>query len=93
VTNKENHMTDERRQEYIRRYNEGMRNMTAAQASIYAAEQADCMRNAYPDRIDSTMLAQASMNFWRQDGPLATGPIQIPPHPTMWARIKRWLLA
>jgi hypothetical protein len=86
-------MTDEQRQEYIRRYNEGMCNMmTDAQMAIRAAEQAEGMRNAYPDNIDSTMLAQASMNFWRQEGPFTPKPITMPP-PTMWERIKRWLLA
>lgn len=45
-------MTDEQRQEIMRRMNEGMCAMSDAQMAVRAAEQADGMRNAWPDGID-----------------------------------------
>jgi len=82
-------MTDEQRQEFMRRMNEGMRAMSEEQMAARAAEQAYGMRNAWPDGVDNVRLAQASMNFWRQEGPLKPVTIQTPP--TLWERLKRWL--
>ena len=87
-------MTNEQRQEIMRRMNEGMCQMNDAQMAIRAAEQADGMRNAYPGSIDSVMLAQASMNFWRQEDQFVpAAPVPPARQPTMWARFKRWIRA
>jgi hypothetical protein len=65
-------MTDEQRQEFMRRMNEGMRSMSDAEMEMRAAEQYEGMRNAW---TNSAMLGQASMNFWRQEGPFTPAPI------------------
>ena len=87
-------MTDDQRQEIMRRYNEGMCSMSGAQMAIRAAEQAEGMQNVWPDGVDR-MRGQAAMNnFWREAAdamPIA----QLPPKPrqTLWARFMRWLRA
>lgn len=85
-------MTDEQLTEHIRRYNDGMQTQSAEQLEARAREQMEGIQNASLEMISSVMLAQASMNFWRQEGPFTQAPIQMPP-PTMLERIKRWLLA
>ena len=86
-------MTDEQRQEIMRRYNESMCAMSDALMAIRATEQADGMRNAYPE-LTSWQLAQASQNFWAQcRGEVPVEPIRIPARPTLWARFKRWVRA
>lgn len=85
-------MTDEQLTEHIRRYNDGMQTQSAEQLEARAREQMEGIQNASLAMISSVMLAQASMNFWRQEGPFTPAPIQMP-SPTMWERIKRWLLA
>ena len=86
-------MTDEQRQEIMRRMNEGMRAMSDAQMAVHAAEQAYGMRNAYPD-LTQQQLAQASQNWWAQClGEVPVEPIRMPERPTLWARFKSWLRA
>lgn len=82
-------MTDEQRQEIMRRMNDGMCAMSDAQMAIRAAEQAENMRNAYHDGVDNVMLAQASMNFWRQDYQFIPATSAQPT--ALWARFKRWI--
>lgn len=84
-------MTDEQRQEIMRLQAEGMRAMSNEEMARRQLEAAESMRNAWPDGVDSAMLAQASMNFWRQEGPFT--PAQIQPPPTRWERFKCWLRA
>lgn len=87
-------MTDEQRQEIMRRMNEDMCAMSDAQMAVRAAEQADGMRNAWPDGVDHARGQAAMPNFWHEATdamPMA----QLPPkpRPTLWARFKRWLRA
>jgi hypothetical protein len=87
-------MTDEQRQEIMRRMNEGMCAMSDAQMAVRAAEQADGMRNAWPDGIDYAKGQADMTNFWREATD-ATPIAQLPPKPppTLWARFKRWIRA
>lgn len=86
-------MTDEQRQEIMRRMNEGMRAMSNEEMARRQLEAADGMRNSYPD-LTSHQLAQASQNWWAQcRGEVPVEPIQAPAPPTLWARIKRWMMA
>ena len=84
-------MTEKQIQEIMRLQACSMQAMSNEALERRQLEQADGMRNAWPDGVDSARLAQASMNFWRQEGPFTAGPIQTPP--TLWARIKRWIRA
>jgi hypothetical protein len=84
-------MTNER-DEIMRRMNAGMCAMSDAQMSILASEQKDGLRNAWPDRMDSGMLAQASVNFWRQEGQFIPAPIRPSPT-TTWKRFRLWISA
>jgi hypothetical protein len=87
-------MTDEQRQEIMRRMNEGMCAMSDAQMAVRAAEQADGMRNAWPDGIDHAKGQAAMTNFWR-DATDAMPIAQLPPkpRPTLWKRFRRWIRA
>jgi hypothetical protein len=84
-------MTDEQRQEIMRRYNEGMCAMSDAQMAIRAAEQAEGMRQRGP----LTSGEQESMrNFWGAHADEQNNIIQdAPPVPTLFERFKRWILA
>jgi hypothetical protein len=90
-------MTDEKLAELIRRQAEGVRAMSNEEMARRQLEAADGMRNAWPDGVDSVMLAQASMNFWRHEGPFLGPfpfhPVQIQSPPTRWERFKRWFRA
>ena len=81
-------MTEEQRQEIMRRMNDGMRAMSDAQMAERAVEQADGMRNAWPDGIDHAAVQAAMTNFWR-DAADSMQIAQFPPKPrkTLWARI------
>ena len=87
-------MTDEQRQELMRRQAEGMR---AVSSEEMARRQQDAAAGAYNVGVsrDSYAGAQTAMNnFWREAAdamPIA----QLPPkpRPTLWARFKRWLRA
>ena len=83
-------MTDEQRQEIMRQQAEGMRAMSKEEMARRQLEAADGARNAWPE-LTPQQLAQASQNWWRQEGPFIAAPIQ--PTPTRWARFKRWLRA
>jgi hypothetical protein len=85
-------MTDKQRQEIMRRQAEGMRAMSKEEMARRQLEAAHGARNAYPE-IASWQLAQASQNFWRQEGLFTQGPIQPPPTLTRWARFMRWIRA
>lgn len=86
-------MTDEQRQEIMRRQAEGMRAMSKEDMDARANAQSDGMRNAWPSA--DYARGQADMNnFWREVAdamPIA----QLPPkpRPTLWARFKRWIRA
>ena len=82
-------MTDEQRQEIMRRQAEGMRAMSNEEMARCQLEAAQGASNAYPE-LTSWQLAQDSQNFWRQDGPFTPAPIQPPPL-TLWARFMRWI--
>ncbi len=71
---------------------DGARAMSADELRRRAEQQADGMRNTFPDGMDSRRLAEASLNFWQQQGPFIWEPPAPAPQPTMWQRLKRWLL-
>jgi hypothetical protein len=80
-------MTDEQqRQEIMRRQAEGMRAMGYEEMTRLQLEAAARARNVYPE-LTSWQLAQASRNFWRQEGSFTPAPMQPPPL-TWWARIR-----
>jgi hypothetical protein len=86
-------MTDEQRQEIMRRQAEGMRAMSKEEMARRQLEAADGARNAYPE-LTSWQLAQASQNWWAQcRGEVPVEPIRMPEPPTLWARFKRWIRA
>jgi hypothetical protein len=84
-------MTDEQRQEIMRRQADGMRAMSNEEMARRQLEAAHGARNAYSE-LTSWQLAQASQNFWRQEEPFTQCPIQ-PPTLTRWARFMRWIRA
>ena len=64
--------------------------MTDEERHEWARRQSEGMRQRGPlTNGEQEALAQASMNFWRQEGPFTPVPIQPPP--TLWARFKRWI--
>ena len=75
----------------MRRQAEGMRAMSKEEMARRQLEAADGARNAYPE-LTSWQLAQASQNFWRQEGPFEPHPIQPPPL-TLWERFMRRIRA
>ena len=84
-------MTDEQRQEIMRRHNEGMRPMSEAMMAIRAAEHSEGMRQRGPLTSGEQ---EAINNFWRQS--MDAMPIaQWPPKPplTLRARLMRWIRA
>ena len=86
-------MTDEQRQAVMPAQYDGMRATSNEEMAKRQLEAADGMRNAYPDLMPH-QLAQASQNWWAQcRGEVAVEPIRIPEHPTLWARLVRWLRA
>jgi hypothetical protein len=86
-------MTDEERQEMMRRQAEDMCAMSNEEMARRQREAADGMGNAYPDLM-TRQLAQASENWWAQcRGEVPVEPIRLPRRPTLWARFKRWLRA
>lgn len=86
-------MTDEQRQEIMRRQAEGVRAMSKEEMARRQLETADGARNAWPSA--DYARGQASMNnFWREAADAMTI-AQLPPkpQPTLWARFKRWIRA
>jgi len=83
-------MNEEQRQASIRRYNEGMRPMSEAMMAIRAAEQAEGMRNAWPDGIARNRGQSAMANLWGDvsDAKLLEK-LPTQPRPTLWERFKR----
>ena len=79
-------MTDEQKQEIMRRYNQGMCAMSDAQMAVRAAEQAEGMRNAASDPKDADNLR----NFWPHDALADIGPANMPPL-TWRQRLTQWL--
>ena len=84
-------MTDEKRQEIMRRQAELMRAMSEEEMARHQLEAADGARNAYPE-LTSWQIAQSSQNFWRKEGQFEPRPIQPPPL-TLWERFMRWIRA
>jgi hypothetical protein len=80
-------MTDEQRQDIMRRMNEGMCSMSKEELALRQFEGA---RNAWPDLMPE-QLAQASPNWWAQcRGELPVEPVRTPDRRTLWSRIKLW---
>lgn len=87
-------MTDEQRQETMRRQAEGMRAMSEEEMSRRQLEAGDGARNAWPAGIDHMRRQDDMMNFWREATdamPIAQLPLK--PRRTLWARFKHWILA
>jgi hypothetical protein len=86
-------MTDEQRQEIMRRQAESMRAMSTEEMALRQFEAAQGARNAYQE-LTSWQLAQASQNLWAQcRGEVPVEPIRIPERPTLLARFRRWIRA
>jgi hypothetical protein len=80
-------MTDEQRQEIMRRMNEGMCAMSKEEL---ARRQPEGARNAWPE-LTPERIAQASQNWWAQcRGELPVEPVRTPERRTLWSRIKLW---
>jgi hypothetical protein len=87
-------MTDEQRQEIMRRQAEGMRAMSNEEMARRQLEEADSARNAWPDGIDYARGQQAMNNFWRDAAEAMPIAQRTPkPRPTLWARFMRWIRA
>lgn len=87
-------MTDEQRQEIMRRQADGMRAMSNEEMARRQLETADGARNAWPAGIDH-MRGQADMTNFCREATDAMPIAQLPPkpRPTLWARFKRWIRA
>jgi hypothetical protein len=83
-------MTDEQRQEIMRRYNEGMCAMSDAQMAVRAAEQAEGMRQRGPLTSGEQ---EAMRNFWGGTADEQNNFAPNPPPETLWKRFKRWMRA
>ena len=83
-------MTDEQRQEIMRRQADGMRAMSNEEMARRQLEAARGARNAWSD-LTPEQLAQASQNWWAQcRGELPVEPVRTPERRTLWSRIKLW---
>ena len=83
-------MTDEQRQEIMRRQADGMRAMSQQEMEARAIQQREGMQNA---AFRSNGQQDAMRNFWgRTDDPGACFIPDTPP-PTLWARFKRLIRA
>ena len=81
-------MTDEQRQEIMRRQNEGMRAMIDEEMAKRQLEAVDGMRQRGP--LTSHEIASAQ-NFWPPGVEAVPMPIEeaTPAPPTLWERFKR----
>ena len=84
-------MTDEQRQEIMRRQAEGMRAVSKEEMARLQFEAADGMRNAWPAGVDHARAQAYGTNVWREATDAA--PIAPKPQPTLLARFKHWILA
>lgn len=84
-------MSDEERQEIMRRQDEGMRAMSKEAMARRQLEAANSARNAWPAGVDY-MRGQAAMNnFWREaNDSMPIAQLLPKPSPTLWARFKAW---
>ena len=81
-------MTDEQRQEIMRRQAEGMRAISDDDLARRQAEAASEARNAYSS-ADYARGQSDMQNFWRQEGQFI--PVPIVQKPTLLERFKLWL--
>lgn len=83
-------MTDEQKQEIMRRQAEGMRAMSKEEMARRQLEAADGARQRGP----LTRGEQEAMrNCWGATSDAQNNFIPDPPPPTLWARFKRWIRA
>ena len=85
-------MTDEQRQEIVRRQAEGMRAMSKDEMARRQLEAADGARQRGPLTAGEQ---QAMNNAWPAGVEAVPMPLEdaVPPPPTLWARFKRWIRA
>lgn len=86
-------MTDEQRQEIMRRQADGIRAMSKEEIARRQLEAAGGARNAWTSA--DYARGQADMNnCWRQvTDAMPIAQLTPKPRPTLWARFKRWILA
>lgn len=84
-------MTDEQRQEIMRRQAEGMSAMSQEAMEARARQQWVGMQNAALSRTPSQ--EDAMRNFWGGTADERNAFIPDPPPPTLLARFKRWIRA
>ena len=80
-------MTDEQRQEIMRRQADGMRAMNNEEMARRQLEAAEGMRPRGPATAGEQ---EAMRNFWGATADEQNNIIPDPPPPTLWARFKRW---
>ena len=83
-------MTDEQRQEIMRRQAEGMCAMSKEEMARRQFEAADGARQRGPLTSGEQ---EAMSNFWGTTADTQNNIIHDPPPPTLWARFKRWIRA
>lgn len=83
-------MTDEQRQEIMRRQAAGMRAMSKEEMARRQLDAADGARQRGPL---TTGEQEAMSDFWGGAADERNAFIPDPPPPTLWARFKRWLRA
>jgi hypothetical protein len=83
-------VTDERRQEIMRRQAEGMRAMTQEEMARRQAQAAYGAKNAAQQ---ANSQAEGMRNAWRPAEVQGGEFMPAKPPPTLWERCKRWLRA
>jgi hypothetical protein len=83
-------MTDEQRQEIMRRQADGMRAMSEEEIARRQLEAADGARQRGLPTSDEQ---EAMRNFLGATTDAQNNPIPDAPQPTLWARFKCWLRA
>lgn len=83
-------MTNERRQEIIRRQAGGMRAMSNEEMS---KRQREAAQGAYQRGPLTTGEQEAMRNFWGGPANEQNNFVPNTPTPTLWVRFKRWIQA
>lgn len=83
-------MTDEQRQEIMRRQAHGARAMSQEDMDAREIQQREGMQNA---ALSSNEHQDAMRNFWGATADAQNNIIPDPPQPTLWERFKHWIRA
>ena len=83
-------MTDEQRQEIMRRQAEGMRAVSKEAMARMQLDAQEGMRQRGPLTSGEQ---EAMRNFWGGTADAQNNFVPNPPVPTLWVRFKRWMRA